>query len=172
MNSPPDHRKDCDVNSNVGRCELDENLEILKALPVFSGIPTDRLRLYAYLSRRERYQPGQFLFRQGDHDNRGYIVIQGKARVIREFQDHFFLLNELGPGDFFGGLALLSDVARLFSVKAQEPLECLTIDRETFKKLVMQFPEVALKVLDVMIRRIAQMEEKLLQMKSDECFYG
>ena len=81
-------------------------------------------------------------------------------------------MHEFGEGDFFGGLALFSDVARLLSVRAVTDLECLTIDRETFQKLFVQFPEVGVKMFDVMIRRLIRMEEKLMQAKADECAYG
>ena len=141
-------------------------------MPIFSGIPIEQLKLYAYLSKRSHYRAGEFVFRQWESGNLGYVVISGKAQVIRELKDHSVFLNEYKEGDFFGGLALMSDSARLFSVKAVTDLECLTIDRETFQKLFVQFPEVGIKMLNFMIKRLVQMEEKLLQAKSDECMYG
>lgn len=171
MNSPGEHEKGCDLDP-VGRCELEENLEVLRRTSVFAEIPAQRLRLYAYLSRRMRFRPGEFLFRQGDRDNRGYILMTGRAQVIREYKEQSLILNELKEGEFFGGLALLSDVQRLFSVRSVTAVECLTVDRESFRKLVVQFPDVAIKAIDVMVRRIVQMEERLLEMKVHECLYG
>jgi CRP/FNR family transcriptional regulator, cyclic AMP receptor protein len=154
------------------RCELDENLEILRRIPIFSAIPLQRLKLYAYLSKRVSFRAGQFIFRQREIGDRGYIIVSGRVQVIREFPDHSVLLNEFKEGDFFGGLALLSDINRLFSVRSVTSLECLTWDRESFQKLLIQFPEVALQILDMMIKRIIQMEEKLLQTQLNECVYG
>lgn len=151
---------------------LDVNIEILRCVPAFSGIPVQRLKLYAYLSKRACYHPGEFLFRQGDSDDQGYIVISGRAQVIREYKDHSVLLHEFSDGDFLGGLALLADIPRLFSVRALTELECLTLDRDSFQKLLVQFPEVAVKVIEAMIKRIVQMEEKLLQAESHECIFG
>jgi CRP-like cAMP-binding protein len=144
------------------RSELEENLEILRNVPAFAGIPLERLKLYAYLSRRIPYGEGEFLFRQGERDDRGYIVISGQAQLVREYANHSAFLEILNEGDFFGGLALLADIRRLFSAKAITPVECLTLDRESFRKLLVQFPELAIKVLEVMIKRIARMEEKLM----------
>jgi CRP/FNR family transcriptional regulator, cyclic AMP receptor protein len=173
MSSPMDcPEQPCTKEGMGSRCELERNIEVLRGVEVFSGIPLERLKVYAYLSKRLCYKPGDFLFHQGDADDRGYIVISGKAQVIREFKDHSVLLNELDEGVFFGGLALLSDVKRLFSVRAASYLECLSLNRETFRKLLIQFPEIAVKVLDLMIRRIVQMEEKLLQTQTHECIYG
>lgn len=173
MSSPMDRpQNSCPTRIGGGRCELEANLEVLRGVLVFSGIPIERLKLYAYLSKRACYHPGEFLFRQGDSDDHGYIIISGRAQVIRELKDHSVLLHEFSDGDFLGGLALLSDIRRLFSVKAVTCLECLTLDRESFRKLLVQFPEVAVKVLDVMIQRMVQMEEKLLQAESHECVFG
>jgi CRP/FNR family transcriptional regulator, cyclic AMP receptor protein len=173
MNSPMDQEKARELDARgKSRCELDENLDILRRVPVFSSIPIERLKLYAYLSKRILYRAGEFVFRQGQRGNLGYVVIGGKAQVIRELKDHSIFLNEFQVGDFFGGLALLADIPWLFSVRAVENLECLTIDRETFQKLFVQFPEAGIKMLDIMVRRLVQMEEKLLQAGADECMVG
>jgi CRP/FNR family transcriptional regulator, cyclic AMP receptor protein len=173
MSSPIDREKTCELDAaGKSRCQLDENVDLLRRVPAFSGIPLDRLKLYAYLSKRMHFHAGDFVFRQGEQGNLGYVVICGTAQVIREMQDHSILLNEFGQGDFFGGLALLSDAVRLFSVRAKTDLECLTIDRETFQKLFLQFPEAALKMVGSMIQRLVQMEEKLMQAKAEEFMYG
>lgn len=171
MSLPTDPNREC-ASVTGGRCELASNLEVLRSVPVFADIPLPKLRLYAYLSKRVCYRAGEFLFHQGDADDHGYVVISGRLQVVRELKDHSVLLNEFGPGDFFGGVALLSEVNRLFSVRAVTPVECVSLDRESFQKLMTQFPEIAFRVLDMMIKRIVQMEEKLLRTHTDECVYG
>lgn len=172
MTSPTVPDKTCQIQATGGRCEMDENLEILRNIQAFSCIPMDRLRLYAYLSKRMHFKEGEFVFRHGDSDDKGYIIISGRVQVIREYQDRSLLLGEFQEGDFFGGLALLSDIKRLFSVKALTDTHCLTIDRESFRKIMIQFPEIAARVLDVMIKRIVIMEERLLQAQLDQIVYG
>lgn len=174
MNSPEDTRFEpvCPPLFGKQRCELEENIELLRRVPAFSLIPLDRLKVYAYVCRRFCYRQGEFLFRQGDTDNRGYIMISGKAQIVRERKDHSIFLNILEEGDFFGGLALFAEVKRLFSVKAITDVQCLSLDRESFRKLLTQFPEVAIKVLEPMIKRIVQMEEKLLEIQDNSCVYG
>ena len=172
MSLPMENNKECAPSERAGRCELDANLEVLRTIPVFSGIPLQRLKLYAYLCKRACYRAGEFIFHQGDSDDRGYILLAGKAQIVREYEDHSLFLNELREGEFFGGVALLSEIQRLFSVRATTSVECLTLDRESFRKLLVQFPEVGVKVLDLMIRRIVQMEEKLMQKHVHECVYG
>lgn len=173
MNSSTDERL-CDFTPGGKadyRCELEANLAILRNTPAFSGLPLERLKLYAFLCKRYRYRAGEFLFHQGDKDDRGYIIACGRAQVIREYKDHSYILSELHEGDFFGGLALLADIKRLFSVRAVTELEVVALDRESFRKILAQFPETSIKVLEVMIQRIAQMEEKLLEQHVHECTY-
>jgi len=172
MSSPVDHDQTCSASEQSGRCELETNLDVLRKIPVFSGIPLQRLKLYAYLCKRARYGAGEFIFRQGDPDDRGYVLLSGRAQIVREYEDHSVFLNELHTGEFFGGLALLSDIKRLFSVKAATDIDCLTLDRESFRKMLIQFPEVGIKVLDLMIRRVVHMEEKLMRKHIHECIYG
>jgi len=150
-------------------CELDQNVEILRRVDVFAGVPLERLKVYALLCKRRRFEKGQFIFQQGEADDKAYILIEGTAQVIRQYEDHSFLVHELHPGAFFGGLALLADVKRLFAVRATTDVEVLTIDRESFRKILRQFPELAEKILDVMIGRIVRMEEKLLERHIHEC---
>jgi CRP-like cAMP-binding protein len=54
-------------------------------------------------------------------------------------------------------------------VRATTDVEVLTIDRESFRKILRQFPELVEKILDVMIGRIVRMEEKLLERHIHEC---
>jgi CRP-like cAMP-binding protein len=161
MSLPTGHEHRC-TDETQNRSELEENLEILRNVPSFSAIPLERLKVYAYLSKRMCYQEGKFLFRKGEHDDRGYIIVTGKVHILRECEKHLVSLEELKEGDFFGGLALLADIERLFSAKAMSDVECLTLDRLSFQKLLLQFPETVIRVLDVMIKRIARMEEKFL----------
>jgi CRP-like cAMP-binding protein len=170
MNSPADPETTCTWNpEESGQCELDLNINILRNVPIFAPVPPERLKLYAYLSKRARYRAGDFVFRQGETDDRGYVLITGRVQVIRELFDHSVLLGEIGKGEFFGGLSLLSNVQRLFTLRAISNLECLTIDRNSFRKLLVQFPEVGVNVLDVMIKRVVEMEEKLLKSQDYLC---
>jgi CRP-like cAMP-binding protein len=64
---------------------------------------------------------------------------------------------ELGPGEFFGELALMSsDATRTARVRAQTPLRCLALDRAGFQELVTAHPEVAASLLEAALNRLAQ----------------
>ena len=150
------------------RCELEENLEALRGPDLFSAVPLDRLRLYAYMCRRERYRAGEFLFRQGEPATRGFVVLSGRVQIIREYPEKHVVLNQFGPGEFFGGVALLGDVKYVFSARAATDCDLVTLDRESFRKLLMQFPDVVMSLLDTIVKRIVSMEERLIRKQADE----
>ena len=163
MNSPKEHDGAHGPELQGGVCELADNVKILSEVPVFSIIPLDRLRVFAYVGKQLCWQAGEFLFRQGEPDDHGYVMISGTVQVIREIRDRSILVNEFRQGDFFGGLALLSDMHRLFSARAVTDARCLVFDRESFRKLLVQFPELSLKIMDLMIKRVIESEERLFQ---------
>ena len=163
MNISEDAKERCDMEAPGTKCELSEHANVLRGVDVFSSLPMERLKLLAFLSKRVSYGEGEFLFRQGDLDPHGYILISGVAEVMREYETHSLILARLQAGDFFGGLALLSNIRRLFSARAVENLDVLRIDRESFQKIMIQFPEMGIRVVDAMIQRITEFEEKLFR---------
>ncbi len=155
------------------RCELDDNLERLRQVSAFSSVPLERLKLLAYLGRRICFPDGSVLFRQGDRDDRAFIVISGSAQVIRDLKDRSVILNEFKEGTFFGGLALLANIRRPVTVRARTQLVCLVVDRESFRKVLGQSPDVILKILEAMLERHSRMLDKLLdQMPDCKCEIG
>jgi CRP-like cAMP-binding protein len=166
--STTNDQQTCTLGDRQNVCELDENLEILRRVPAFSGAPLERLRLFAFMSKRLFFKAGTFIIRQNDPARHAYILISGKAQVIKEYKERSALLNEFTAGEFFGGLALLSDIKRPVSVRAVTDICCLSMDRESFMKTFSQSPEVILKIVDFMLKRHFQMYDKFLEKLSPE----
>ncbi len=169
MNSTTDFEKL--LKDSQHHCDLDQNVSILRKTDAFAVVPIDRLKILASLSSRKKYFRNTFLFHQHDRDPHGYIMIDGKVQLYRHYEDKSYMLQELKPYDFFGGLALIADIKRLFSARAVTDVTCLVIDRESFSKFIVNFPEVAVRVVEIMVKRIVSMQEKLLQMQVVECRY-
>jgi CRP-like cAMP-binding protein len=149
-------------------CGLEDKVSLLRRVSAFGTVPIDQLKILASVCPCRSYNPREFIFRQGEYDTAGYILKTGKVRMIRHYKDRSFIVKELEPDEFFGGLALLADIKRLFSAQAIEPCVCLIMRREVFKKFVLQFPEVSLKMLEIMVKRIAAMEEAFIEMYARE----
>src|SRR4029077_15013133 len=93
-----------------------------RRIPLFSQIEPPKLKLIAFTSERVAFDAGHTLFRQGDAANAAYIIIEGKAEVIVEGAGGPVVVAVLGPNDFFGEIAILCDVPRTASVRADTGL--------------------------------------------------
>ena len=91
-----------------------------------------------------RFRAGEAVLRQGDSADRFYIIRHGEVTVTqRDETGRDAVLATLGPGQFFGEMGLLADTPRTASVHARTELEVLTLDRETFRRVLGQPPGAA-----------------------------
>ena len=90
--------------------------------------------------RREYFEPGQVIFREGDRGDHLYVVSEGEVEVLREGADGETSLRRLGRGECFGEIALVSDRPRTATVRAVSPSNVLAVDREAFQALFATLP--------------------------------
>ncbi len=163
MNSSMEKRQASDTS------EFQENLEILRQMDFFSALSLQALKVFAYLFTREMFKPGDYLFHQDDNDGIAFYILSGTAEVVRKDESGEFRLGKYGEGEFLGGLALLGDMRRLFSLKALTDMRCLVMTREKFTKAIEQFPDLMPRVLETMVDRIRSWEERLFLDKDGLC---
>ena len=156
MNSSMERRQQSESS------EFQQNLEELRQMDFFSALSIEALKVFAYLFTREKFKPGDHLIHQEDNDGKAFYILSGTAVVVREDERGETNLGEFGEGDFLGGLALLGDMRRLFSVRAQTDLLCLVMTREKFTKAIEQFPELMPRVMETMVKRVRLWEKRLL----------
>ena len=128
------------------------DIEELRSLPLLTGMsPAGLARVSASAADLEADE-GQVLALQDDPGSGMYIIREGTVAV--ELRSGTI---ELGPGDFFGELALLiEDGARVARVRATSPVRCVSIPREDFLALVESEPSFALALLRELARRLAE----------------
>ena len=156
-------------NEHFGSCEFQENLEILRQIVFFSGLPLERLKVFAFICEREHFKPGDHLFRQGEDDGQAFYIISGSVALHRHdgVEDH--MVREYGVGDFIGGMSLLTEQNRLFSLKATTPVTCMVVPREKFKSTLQQFTDILPKLVKVSINNVFSWEDRFLNSVSDHC---
>ena len=128
------------------------DIEELHSLPLLTGMsPAGLARVSASAADLEA-DDGQVLALQDDPGSGMYLIREGTVAV--ELRSGTI---ELGPGDFFGELALLiEDGARVARVRATSPVRCVSIPREDFLALVESEPSFALAILRELARRLAE----------------
>jgi CRP-like cAMP-binding protein len=123
--------------------------EALESVPLLADVTRrDRQRL-ARLMRERTFAPGKEIVVEGRNGVGFFIITDGKAAV--SIGDH--LITMLGPGDYFGEMALLHGGERSATVTADSELRCLTITAWGFKSFVLEHPNVAWALLQTLAQR-------------------
>ena len=128
------------------------DVDELRRLPPFAGLTDVGLQRLAMRAAELRAAGGQVLALEGDPGAGMFVLYEGNVEVeLRSGR------LELGPGDFFGELALLvDDGARVARVRATTPVRCVSIPRDDFMALVETEPSFALHMLRELARRLAE----------------
>jgi len=128
---------------------------VLAGVTLFAGLAAEELAgLAAHLHRR-RYAKGQVVFVQGDPGTSLYVIEEGRVRISRVSPDgRELVLAVLGPGDFFGEMSLLDGEPRSADAAAQDDCQLLLLPREGFLRFVERHPQMALRLLAVVSRRL------------------
>jgi putative ABC transport system ATP-binding protein len=109
---------------------------LLRQCPVFVDLPAETLSQVAGKVFVERHAPGAVVMRQGDAAETFYVIVSGRMEVTIEEAGKTRTVKPLGPGDFFGELALLKGGRRTATVTVAEPAELLSLRKEEFDKVV------------------------------------
>jgi CRP-like cAMP-binding protein len=134
--------------------EFDANM--LEAVPLFSGLPRGDLEDIVRLGQKVSFDAGVDIVESGDPGDGMYVLLKGKTEV-----DVGGRFHRLGPGDFFGEMALLGVKKRLATVKAIEPVEALKIPAARFQELLLDHPSLALAMMKTLVERLREVEERI-----------
>lgn len=150
-------------------CGFSHCLDLLRDLPLLSGVPLDVIKVLAYLSETETFAPGEALCDQGDPLERCRIVLRGEVEILRRCGEADRVLFRRGEGFFVGGLGLLSPAKSLFGLRAYDNVQCLSLTREKFAKTAERFPNILPKILTNVVEHIFRWEEAYLRAHAAEC---
>jgi CRP/FNR family cyclic AMP-dependent transcriptional regulator len=156
-------------NNLTPSCEFQENLEILRQTYFFSSLPLETLKIFAYLCTREKFRQGEHIFRQDEDDGQAFYIIEGQARLERTDNGTTTEIRDLKTGEFLGGLTLLGETRRLFSLKSVMDTTCLVLNRGKFLKTMEQFPNLLARICNAMAQSIDSWEDRFLSDHSAQC---
>ncbi len=141
---------------------IEQEVEILRKIPLFANIDPARLKLMCFASERLAYKPGQSLFERGDPGDAAYIIVEGTADVIVTI-DKPTVVAKLAKNDIVGEIAILCDVPRTATVTASSELTALKITKDLFFRMVTDFPEMGVEVMRVLAHRLENTTADLLK---------
>jgi CRP-like cAMP-binding protein len=125
---------------------------LLGQVPLFAGLSRRHLRQVARLSEAASFHAGRTVVQFGSRGNAFYVIVEGTAKVTVGYSSR--TIRKLGPGDFFGELALLDGQPRSASVTAETDLTTIRLGRPEFRRLLRREPDVALKLLEELSLRL------------------
>jgi voltage-gated potassium channel len=130
------------------------DLDRLRMVPLFAEVDDERLAMISAAGTEFEVEGGYVLAEHGQPGSGMFVILEGTVEV--EVPNAAPVA--LGPGEFFGELALLADTERAARVRAVTPVRGLAIDRAAFGTLLREEPHIALAMLPVLARRLAAVE--------------
>ena len=134
----------------------DHYLSRLAAVPMFQACSKRDLQTLGRRGDTATIDTGHVLVREGSRGNEVYVIIDGKVEVSRDG----IAVAELGPGDYFGELAVLDPGLRDATVKATTPGEVYVLGRREFRALLTEVPDLAWKIMIGMARRLHEADNR------------
>ena len=122
----------------------------LKQVPVFAALPNETLAEMAGLLAEQEVPAGETFIRRGEEGDALYVILEGRARV----HDGERTIDESGPGEVVGEMALLDAQPRAASLTAVTAMRLLRLDQEPFYELLRDQPVLARGIVQVLSERI------------------
>jgi CRP-like cAMP-binding protein len=137
----------------------DTFIDHLAEVPLFSACSRKELGLVARRAEDVKVEAGKILVSEGATGTEFFVILDGTARIERRGRK----VADVGPGGFFGDLALLDRAPRNATVVAQTPMELLVLGQREFAALIDEVPGFAHKLLAGLARRLREADAKSVQ---------
>jgi small-conductance mechanosensitive channel/CRP-like cAMP-binding protein len=145
-----------------------EILDILKRCEIFTPLSEEQLVILSRNAKLLPFGTGEFLIVQGEKGDSLFIVDRGRVEIsILAADGSKIALAELGPGESFGEVSLLTGEKRSATVKALEDTEAVVVTREDLRGIMQETPFLAESLSLQLEKRLREMEEKRVKDKGE-----
>jgi len=133
----------------------DDKATALGRAPLFTNLSRADLVELAKLTEDLEFEEGKVLAREGEIGQEFFVLVDGEVLVTKDGKE----IRRLGPGDFFGEIALIWDSPRrTATVTAATPVRFFVLTRQAFRSLIDHHPDIEEKVLKVLEERVRTTE--------------
>lgn len=129
---------------------------VLGAVTIWVGVEIFEFRQRHTLFQVESFAAGRTVFRQGDAADAAYFIRRGEVEVVDEVSGE--VLRTLGPGDYFGEIALIADRPRSATIRARSDLEVSVVGKQNFLKMMRLIPATEQSILQTVGERVTRGE--------------
>lgn len=128
--------------------------ESLASIPLLAVLDKRAREQVLRTAREAHYAAGQTVLREGDPATVLYVIVDGHAGVEQDGRK----MGSMGPGEFFGEVALIEEHGRTATVVAEDELDCLLISAWEFRASLEEHPQMAIPMLNAIIARLHRRE--------------
>jgi CRP/FNR family transcriptional regulator, cyclic AMP receptor protein len=139
-----------------------ERINLIRTVPIFSDLEEATLKKIVEIGLLRKYTKNSIVFLEEESGAILFIISTGKVKVVRTDDDgKEVILSILGPGDFFGEMALLDGLPRSATVVALDESELFILHRREFLNLLESAPQIATSLLRELTQRLRKADEQI-----------
>jgi uncharacterized membrane protein len=141
-----------------------DHIATLRQVPLFGGLSDTEVAKLRSIMEASLFSSGDILIREGEVGSRFFVITGGRVQFLTHNScGEEIVLDEAGPGGFFGELSLLTGEPRAARVRALEDVETLSLDRPEFLGFLGEHPQASIEILKVIGRRLSRADALLRQ---------
>lgn len=128
--------------------------------PLFARLAPEQLAEVASHGSARQFPRNAVIITEGDQSDSFYVIEEGRVKVfVSDDEGREFVIRHLGPGDYFGELALIEDSPRSASVMSTEPSKLKVVSKAAFKECLERNPDIGWELLRAMADRMRTLTE-------------
>ncbi|HEV2113997.1 MAG TPA: ATPase, T2SS/T4P/T4SS family, partial [Terriglobales bacterium] len=131
-------------------------VHFLQKIKLFSGLTKDDCEQVVKRMRRRDFAPATVIVREGAPGSSMFFITAGQVEVRKKDPNTNidFLLSEMGPGQNFGEMSLLTGKPRTATVTTSQATTCAVLEQKDFQDLLLQFPKIGLALTTILAERV------------------
>jgi CRP/FNR family cyclic AMP-dependent transcriptional regulator len=134
---------------------MDGKQDLLEGVPLFAGVSAAGIEELGAIADEVEVRAGTVLTHEGAREGFFFIVVEGTVRIERDGR----VVNRIGPGEFFGEIALLDGGPRTATATAETPCRLLSMTYQMFHELLDASPAIRTAILEAVGRRLRELDE-------------
>ena len=135
----------------------------IKNVPIFKDLTHDEMIEVAMITHPQDLKRGEMVYMAGDLGGKLFVLHQGRVKISRvNASGKEQVIRTLGPGEFMGELSFFGSTPQSDNAEAMEETTMCVIEGAQLKEIMIKYPQIGFKIMDVLSRRL-QMAETLLE---------
>lgn len=138
---------------------LESDIALLGTVPLFANMTREQLRLLAFGAEHRWLSAQETLFREEARADGGFVIVSGEISLMS--RDKRDLFGAVGPGTLIGELSLIAETRRHSTAVATQDSEVIRIGRQLFRRLLEEYPEVAIAIQAQLTAELAELTDRI-----------